>query len=193
MFLILLLVAVGLLAFYLARRDFDKKTADATRGLSTKAKDVGGNLQDRVKNMTGQNQGKPEAFIAWASGPGQKELPEEFNSWFAGLPADEQKAFSKALANYVDSLGMSLAALTSGRLDKQPDFKSVFVETLVIYSSAYRKIAEAKAKPEAQEAKTEVNAEVEATEQPAGEIQPAEKARSRRSSDTPLETAPAAS
>ena len=189
MFLILLLVAVGLLAYYLARRDFDKKTADATRGISSKAKDVGGNLQGRVKNLTGQNQGKPEAFIAWAIGPGQKDLPEEFNTWFVGLPANEQKAFAKALANYVDSLGMSLAALTSGSLDKQPDFKSVFVETLVIYSSAYRKIAEAKAKPAAQE----VKADEKTTEQPVGEIQPAEKARSRRSNEPQMEAAPVTS
>jgi hypothetical protein len=189
MILILFLVAVALAAYYLARRNVDKKTVEATRGLSSKAVEVGGNLQNRVKDWTGQNQGKPEAFIAWATGPGKQDLPEDFNAWFAGIDDKEKKSFSKALANYVDSLGMSLAALTSGRLDKQPDFKSVFVETLVIYSSAYRKIADAKAKPEAkaEQPKAEEN------DAPAGEIKAAEKARSRRGSDTPMEAAPAAS
>jgi hypothetical protein len=189
MILILFLVAVALAAYYLARRDFDKKTAEATRGISSKAKEFGGDLQDRVKDLTGQNQGKPEAFIAWATGPGKQDLPEDFSSWFSGLDVGEKKSFSKALGQYVDGLGLSLAALTSGRLDKQPDFKSVFVETLVIYSSAYRKIAEAKAKPEVKGEQ----AQVEDSDAPAGEIQPAEKARSRRGTDSPLEAAPAAS
>jgi hypothetical protein len=189
MILILVLVAVALAAYYLARRDVDKKTVEATRGISSKAVKVGGDLQSRVKDLTGQNQGKPKDFIAWATGPGKQNLPEDFNTWFAGLDSGEKKSFSKALASYVDGLGLSLAALTSGRLDKQPDFKSVFVETLVIYSSAYRKIAEAKAKPEAKAESTEA---VEDPDTPAGEIKPAEKARSRRGSDSPLEAAPAA-
>jgi hypothetical protein len=190
MILILFLVAVALAAYYLARRDVDKKTIEATRGIPSKASKVGGDLRDRVKDLTGQKQGKPEDFIAWATGPGKQDLPEDFNTWFSVLDRGEKKSFSKALANYVDGLGMSLAALTSGRLDKQPDFKSVFVETLVIYSSAYRKIAEAKAKPEV---KPEQPEEVEDPNSPASEIQPAEKARSRRGSDAPLEATPAAS
>ena len=189
MILILLLAGVTVLAYYLAKRDFDKRTAEATRGLSTQAKKVGSDLQDKVKNMTGQSQGKPEDFIAWATGQGKKDLPDEFNTWFGSLGEADKKSFSKSLANYVDSLGMSLAALTSGRLDKQPDFKSVFVETLVIYSSAYRKIAEAKAKPEN-------NPDPNKTEKgdpAAGEIKPAEKAPSRRSTEPQMEPAPAAS
>jgi len=189
MFLILLLVAVAVLAYYLAKRDFDKRTVDATRGLSTQAKKVGGDLQDKVKSITGQNQGKPEDFIAWATGPGKEELPEDFNTWFGSLDEADKKSFSKALANYVDSLGMSLAALTSGRLNKQPDFKSVFVETLVIYSSAYRKIAEAKAKPE----KDSDQSETDKGDPAAGEIKPAEKAPSRRSVEPQMDAAPAAS
>jgi len=188
MFLIILLVAVGVLAYYLARRDFDKKTADATRDISSKAKELGGDLQVRVKDITGQSKGKPEAFIAWASGPGLQDLPQDFNEWFASLNPSEKKTFSKALANYVDGLGMSLAALTSGQLDKQPDFKSVFVETLVIYSSAYRKIAEAKKKPDAQAEKAEAESDTASEE-----IKPAEKARSRRNSEPQMEATPAAS
>jgi hypothetical protein len=189
MFLILLLVAVGILAYYLAKRDFDKRTVDATRGLTTQAKKVGDDLQGKVKSVTGQGQGKPEDFIAWATGPGKKELPEDFNNWFGSLDLAEQKSFSKALANYVDSLGMSLAALTSGRLDKQADFKSVFIETLVIYSSAYRKIAEAKAKPE----NNPDQKEAEKDDPKAGEIKPAEKAPSRRATEPQMDPAPAAS
>jgi hypothetical protein len=186
MILILLLVAVGFLAYYLARRDVDKKTVEASRGISAKAKAVGGDFQGRVKAMTGK--GKPEDFIAWAAGPGAQELPEDFNNWFSGLSEADKKSFSKALAEYVDSLGMSLTTLTSGRIDQQPDFKSVFVETLVIYSSAYRKIAEAKNKPEKAKAPTTDNSEA----QP-GEIKPAEKAPSRRAVEPQMEAAPSAS
>jgi hypothetical protein len=190
MILILILVAVALAAYYLARRDVDKKTVEATRGISSKAIKVGGDLQNRVRDLTGQNQGKPEDFIAWVTGPGKQDLPEDFSIWFASLDGGEKKSFSKALANYVDGLGMSLAALTSGRLNQQPDFKSVFVETLVIYSSAYRKIAEAKEKTESTAEESEAK---NASDAPVGEIQPAEKARSRRGSESPMEAAPAAS
>lgn len=189
MILILGLILVAVLAYFLARRDFDKNTVEASRGLTVKAKEIGGDLQGRVKSATGQGQGKPEDFIAWAEGSGKKDLPEDFNSWFAGLNDQEKKSFSKALANYADSLGMSLAALSSGRLDSQPDFKSVFVETLVIYSSAYRKIAEAKTKSADEDGKEDAS-----KDQPAeGEIKPAEKARSRRSPDSTVEAAPAVS
>jgi hypothetical protein len=186
MILILLLVAVGFLAYYLARRDFDKKTVEASRGISAKAKAVGGDVQGRVKDITGR--GKTEDFIAWATGPGAQDFPEEFNNWFGGLSDADKKSFSKALAEYVDSLGMSLTALTSGRLDKQTDFKKVFVETLVIYSSAYRKIAEAKTKPEKVE-----ESEAENQENKSGEIKPAEKAPSRRTLEPQMESAPSAS
>lgn len=184
MILIILLVAVGVLAYYLARRDFDKKTVEVSRGFSTKAKAVGDDVQGRVKGLTGK--GKPEDFIAWVAGPGAQELPEEFKIWFTELPDTEKKSFSKALAEYVDSLGMNLNALTSGRIDQQPDFKSVFVETLVIYSSAYRKIAEAKNKPKSTD-------ESGADKTDGGEIKPAEKVRSRRVAEPQMESAPAAS
>lgn len=183
MILLILLVAVGVLAYFLARRDIDKKTVEASRGFTTKAKAVGGDVQDRVKGLTGK--GKSEDFIAWVAGPGAQVLPEDFKTWFSSLSESDKKAFSKSLAEYVDSLGMNLTALTSGRIDQQPDFKSVFVETLVIYSSAYRKIAEAKNKPKAEEPAAD-NPE-------AGEIKPAEKARSRRTVEPQMESAPAAS
>ncbi len=187
MILIILLTAVAVGAYYLAQRNFDQKTVEATRGISTKAKEVGGDLQDRVKDLTGQGQGKPEAFIAWATGPGKQDLPEDFNTWFASLDQSEKKNFSKALGNYVDSLGMNLVSLTRGSLDKQPDFKSVFVETLVIYSSAYRKVAEAKAKPE----KNGEESSEEKSDNTNGELKSAEKARSRRGVEPQTEAAPA--
>jgi hypothetical protein len=196
MYLILILVGVAVLAYYLAKRNFDKKTIEASKSVANKAKDVGGDLGDRAKVVGGGVQerikgqsGQSQAFITWATGPGKADLPGDFNEWFAGLDADQKKAFGKALAEYVDSLGMSLTTLTSGRLDKQPDFKSVFVETLVIYSNAYRKIAKAKNKQEENAEVTENNAEADQ----AGEMKPAEKAPSRRSSEPVMEAAPAAS
>lgn len=196
MYLILLLAGVAVLAYYLARRNFDKKTIEASKTAANKAKDVGGDLgnrakvvgggvQERIKGLSGQGQ----AFVTWASGPGKADLPADFNEWFASQDNDQKKAFGKALAEYVDSLGMSLTTLTSGRIDKQPDFKSVFVETLVIYSNAYRKIAKAKTKQEEKTESSENNTDTD----PSGEIKPAEKAPSRRSTEPAMEATPAAS
>lgn len=191
MTLLILVVAVGFLAYYLARRDVDKKAVDASRSLSTKAKDVGEDVGLRLKDLTGQGKGRPQDFISWVNGPGKADLPQDFLDWFAALTPSQQKDFSKAAVNYVDSLGMSLTALTSGRLDSQPDFKKVFVETLVIYSNAYRKIAEAKTRPEEKSGEDDGKEPEQAA--PAPEVPVAEKARSRRSADLPLENAQPAS
>jgi hypothetical protein len=176
MILFLGLVLIGVVAYFLARRDFDRKTIKASRELTGKAKELGGDLQARVKSVSGQAQAKPDAFITWVDGPGESQLPKDFLAWFSSLDQPDQKSFIKSLENYVDSLGMSLPALTSGRLDKQPEFKKVFIETLVVYSDTYRKIAAAKEKPaQASETKTEPQpGEFEA------EVKPAEKATSRR-------------
>lgn len=189
MALLLLLILVGVVAYFLARRDLDKQAAKATRDLTSKAKNMGEDVQMRFKDLTGQGTTRSDAFIRWVEGPGKADLPADFLEWFGSLTNEEKKAFSRGANNYVDGLGMSLASLTSGRLDSQPDFKKVFVETLVIYSNAYRKVVEAKSKTKET---TSQESDKEADSAPE-EVPVAEKARSRRGTDAPLEASPSAS
>lgn len=188
MFLILLLVLVAVLGYYLARWNLDQKASDAAQTLTTKAVEVGSDVGDRVTNLTRREKKQAAGFITWANGPGAKDLPADFASWWGSQSAAGQKKFSEALASYADGLGLKLSELTSGRLDSQPEYKSVFVETLVIYSNAYRKVAKAKNQP-----KTPASDDGgEAAQAPAAEMQPAEKARSRRSQGAQPEPTPSA-
>lgn len=188
MFLILLLVLIAVLGYYLARWNFDRKASQAAQSLSSKAVEVGGDVQKGVIKLTRREKKTAAGFVTWANGPGTQDLPADFNSWWSSQSVDEQKAFSEALTDYTDGLGLKLVELTSGRLDNQPEYKSVFVETLVIYSNAYRKVAKAKDQP-----KTAASKEAgDTASAPAAEMQPAEKAPSRRSQGGQAEPAPSA-
>lgn len=119
---------------------------------------------------------QPVALRVWAAGAGAALLPEEFTLWLASLSEEKAAAFQRALEVHAANLGYELGPLTRGEMDIVPERRRVFVESIVIYSHAYRKLAEEtkEAPKKVEEAQGEANS---------ASHQPAEKAVSRRKAE----------
>jgi hypothetical protein len=182
--LILLVLVFGLLGFLLGGSRLGKKVDHATEQLTLTTGKVADNLENRWRSLfKGPRRG--ENFRSWALGVGASLFPDEFKDWLKGLSVSEAQEFTTALGEYGKSLGLNLTNLVDGSLDKEPILRQVFVEAVVVYSSAYRKAKTARQQLEARDAKK--------TAAPEGEIKPAEKSASRRAVGSQPEANEAAS
>jgi hypothetical protein len=176
--LILILLAVVLIGFLLARSRYSKNVDEATGTVVSTSKDLASKTGDLWRKQFAKGQ-YADGLRGWAAtGPATNELPEDFKSWLAGLSDKEAQAFTKELFNYLSGLGYDLPKLVSGEITLAPPQRQVFVETIVVYSQAYRKAKDAQKQAEAEKG-TEAPQPVESQD---GK-QPAEKSVSRRKSD----------
>jgi len=176
--LILILLAVGLIGFLLARSQYSKNVDKATDQVVSTSKDLADKTEDLWRKQFAKGK-YADGLRSWAAGPGADELPADFKSWLAGLSDKEAQAFTKELFNYLSGLGYDLPKLISGEIVMAPPQRQVFVETIVVYSQAYRKAKDAhkQAEPEASTSAPEGQAAPQDTKQPA------EKTLSRRKGD----------
>ena len=144
MSLLFLVIIFAIVGYLLANSQVGDQVDDAANQIAHRSRDWW------KKNQPGQR--KPEAlsFRRWALQQSRGVFPPEFNQWLASLSEEEARAFETSLAEYAGSLGFKLDELVEDGLDRQPMMKQVFVETIVIYSPAYRKAKEAQQKAEKQ-------------------------------------------
>jgi hypothetical protein len=172
--LLILVLSVALVGYFLARGDIGHASARVVEAIKTP-----------FKNLFSPKEKASDPLKAWAAGADVGLLPEDFKAWLHGLSESESRAFTRSLNEYAGSLKIDLATLFDGRMDSRPEMKRVFVETIVIYSNAYRKVAEARAEAEGKKVEEPTK---DGGEQPANDKQPAEKAKSRRSAGASSES-----
>jgi hypothetical protein len=169
--LIILVLIFAVLGYFLGVSRFGKQVDRATEQLTLTTGKVADNLEGRWKSFIKRPQ-PGEFFRNWVASAGASLFPDEFKAWLKSLSSQEAREFTSALGEYSNSLGFSLNKLVDGGLDQEPILRQVFVEAVVVYSSAYRKAKTALQQSEAKEAKKAPLLE--------GEAKPAEKSASRR-------------
>ncbi len=182
--LIILVLVFAVLGYFLGISRLGKQVDRATEQLTLTTGKMADSLENRWKSLTKRSQAD-DFFRKWAFGAGASLFPDEFITWLKSLTVQESQEFTTALGEYSNSLGFKLTELVDGSLDREPIMRQVFVEAVVVYSSAYRKAKTARQQSEAKESKK--------TPQPEGEIKPAEKSASRRAAGSQPETNEAAS
>jgi hypothetical protein len=182
--LIILVLVFAVLGYLLGVSRLGKQVDRATEQLTLTTGKMADSLDSRWKSIFKRS--KPGDFFRnWVSGVGASLFPEDFKAWLKGLTVQEAREFTTALGEYSNSLSFSLKQLVDGGLDQEPILRQVFVEAVVVYSSAYRKAKTARQQSEAKESKK--------APQPESEIKPAEKSASRRAAGSQPETNEAAS
>lgn len=177
MYLLSLLILTALTGYLLAIGGFGRKVDQRASSLRARTTRWADRTEDRWRALF-TRRADSNAFRAWALGGGAGLLPQEFRHWLAGLSDEEAQHFSMALDEYANSLGFSIRKLVEGELDHDPRMRQVFVEAVVVYSPAYRKVRKAQqAAEEAEQAAAEAEQAAAEAEQKA-----AEKAPSRRKS-----------
>ncbi len=182
--LIILVLVFAVLGYFLAVSRLGKKVDHATEQLTLSTGKMADSLENRWNSLFKRTQ-PGEKFRSWVAGPGASMFPDEFKVWLKGLSEQEAREFATALGEYSKTLGFNLTQLVDGGLDQDPIMRQVFVEAVVVYSSAYRKAKTARQQSEAKELKKAPESE--------GEIKPAEKSASRRAAGSQPETNEAAS
>lgn len=170
MYLLTLALLSAAVGYLLATGRFGRRMDETTGRVRTTTARWISNIGDQWKGLFNR-QAQADAFRAWALGSGASLLPDDFKKWLAGLTAGEAQDFSRALGEYADSLGFSLASLVEGGLDHDPRMRQVFVEAIVVYSPAYRKV---------RKAQEQAQVEAEKTAAREADVKAAEKAPSRR-------------
>jgi hypothetical protein len=174
MYLLTLVILSLALGYLLATEGSWRGLKGTTRKLRHTPARWSEQVEERWKALF-SHMGRTDAFQCWVLDGGASLFPADFRAWVAGLSDDEARRFSLAVGEYANSLGFSLRKLIEGEYDRDPMLRQVFVETVVVYSPAYRKARQAQ--EQAREAAQK------AAEQPVahnGAAQPAEKVASRR-------------
>lgn len=171
MYLLTLALLCAAMGYLLATGRFGRRVDETTRRVRSQTRLRLNRIEDRF-NALFRRPASADAFRAWALGSGAGQFPADFKSWLAGLSEAEAHDFSRALDEYAASLGFSLGRLVEGGLDHDPIMRQVFVEAIVVYSPAYRKVRKAQ-----QQAADEAEKN---TPPPQAEVQAAEKTPSRR-------------
>jgi hypothetical protein len=136
--LILLILIFAGVGYLIGASRFGKRVEDTTGQLTQTSGRAVDNFKRRWR-MVFKKAPKEEYFRDWVAGTGASLFPEEFKAWLMSLSPQECRAFTSALNEYSNSLGFSLTTLVNGGLDQDPMLRQVFVEAVVVYSSAYRK------------------------------------------------------
>jgi hypothetical protein len=182
MWLILLLVAAGVVGYFFARSRFSKPVEDTASKVGTATVETTKENSGKASSWWQKQFGRGDVsdpLRVWAAGAGATQLPEDFKSWLAGLSEEEAKAFAKSLYDYGKGLGYDFDKLVDGSLGSQPAKMQVYVEAVVVYSQAYRKAKQAQ--KESETAKAEASAASNSSDGKTA----AEKSASRRKSDAP--------
>jgi hypothetical protein len=182
--LIILILIFAVLGYLVGASRFGKRVDRTTERLTINTGKVASNLESRWNSIFKRSE-TGEVFRKWVAESGTSLFPEEFKTWLKNLSAQEAREFTAALSEYSNSLGFRLSELIEGGLDKDPILRQVFVEAIVVYSSAYRKAKTAQQQSEEKESKKKPQLE--------GEIKPAEKSASHRAVGSQPETNEAAS
>jgi hypothetical protein len=182
--LIILVLVFAVLGYFLGVSRIGKQVDRATERLTENTGKLADNLESRWKALF-KRPSSGDFFRNWVAGSGASLFPDEFKDWLKGLSEQEAREFTNALGEYSKSLGFNLTQLVEGGLDQEPILRQVFVEAVVVYSSAYRKAKTAHQQSEANESNK--------APQPESEIKPAEKNASRRAVGSQPETNEAAS
>jgi hypothetical protein len=147
MYLLSLVILFALLGYIFATSSWGRKLDDAVDRAAAPVRRRTRPLADGWNRLFSRTPQHGE-FRAWALGVGAAQLPAELKSWLAGLSEEEAHQFHLSLEEYADSLGFKLSDLVDGSLDRDPMMRQVFVETIVVYSPAYRKARQAREKAE---------------------------------------------
>lgn len=177
--LIILILVFAVLGYLVGVSRFGKQVDRATEQLTQNTGKMAGNFGNRWKSLF-KRPDAGEVFRKWVAGSGASLFPEEFKTWLKELSPQEAREFTAALGEYSNSLGFKVNELVEGGLDREPILRQVFVEAIVVYSSAYRKAKTAHQQSEEKESKKAPQLE--------GEIKPAEKSGSRRAVGSQPET-----
>jgi hypothetical protein len=169
--LIILVLVFAVLGYILGISRLGKQVDRATEQLTLTTGKMADNLESRWKSWFKRPQ-SGESFRNWVAGAGASLFPDEFKAWLKSQSVHDAREFATALGEYSNSLGFSLKKLVAGGLDQEPILRQVFVEAVVVYSSAYRKAKTALQQSEAKDAKK--------ASQPESETKPAEKSASHR-------------
>ena len=181
MTLLLFIIIAVVIGYFFARSKFSQSIDDTAARVASSSRSWTGRADDWWQaNVRKRSLVVP--FKEWAAGPGSDLLPEEFNSWLAGLSDKEAAEFTQSLASYSSDLGYSLKDLVEDEYANKPAMMSVYVEAIVVYSQEFRKAKEVEEVPE----KTEED------QPPAKKAKPAAKQSSRRRRKPSTETSEAA-
>jgi hypothetical protein len=182
--LIILVLVFAVLGYFLGVSRLGKQVDRATEQLTLTTGKMADSLESRWKSIFKRSQ-PGDFFRNWVFGAGASLFPDEFKTWLKSLTEQQAQEFTAALGEYSNSLGFKLKELVDGGLDREPILRQVFVEAVVVYSSAYRKAKTARQQSEVKDSKK--------ADQPESEIKPAEKSASRRAAGSQPETNEAAS
>jgi len=147
MYLLFLLVLFAAIGYFLAGSRLGDKVDQTTDKLSTSSRNWADRVEDKFSTMINKRT-KKDSFRVWVAGPGSESFLDEFKIWLAGLSDQEAQSFSHGLEDYANGLGFNLHMLMEGSLDRQPVLRQVFVETIVVYSQAFRKAKQARKEAE---------------------------------------------
>ncbi len=183
MYLLFLLILFAALGYFLANSKFGDRVDKATGKLTTSTQSWADRVEDQIRGLVVRRLPK-ESFQNWVAGPGASLFPEDFKSWLASLSEQEARAFTRSLADYANGLGYNLSQLVQGSYNRQPAFRQVFVEAVVVYSQAFRKAKQARQEAKAAEEEPS-GAEAET---PGDGNKPAGKHAARPKNNAPAET-----
>ena len=186
MYLLLLLAIFLVVGYLLADSRLGNKVDQATEGVTATSRSWADRLEDSVSGFFRRRK-RAEDYRAWAT-ESDSAFPNDYKVWLAGLTDDEAVAYYKTLAGYTRGLGYSLENLVDGGIDQDPMLRQVFVETIVVYSDAFRKAR--KALRDAQESKAK---SADGRIASGDGKQPARKRASRRKQEPAAEVPEAAS
>jgi hypothetical protein len=146
MYLLSLFVLFMLAGWILATSRFSKPIDEATDSVAARIRGFGQALRRRWQALFGRAapRSRDDDFRRYALGLGAPFFPADLKTWLAGLSEGEARSFQRSLSEYSQSLGLRLAELVDGSLDRDPIMRQVFVEAIVVYSPAYRKARQAK-------------------------------------------------
>lgn len=184
--LLIILIAAGVVGYFLSRSRYSENIEQTTSQISETSE----SMLERSKNWLGARFGRGGAkdkFVSWATGAGSDYFPQEFKDWLKDLTPEEAKRFTNALASYAEGLNFDIDELVSGDMQNKPALMQIFVEAVVVYSHEYRKAQEAQTEAN-QDEKEKVSQKKAAEASPADGKAVAEKQPSRRKGaveDTP--------
>ncbi len=178
--LLILLAAFAVAGYLIGLSRFGREADRATEH----AAEISGSWAERIGtawNSTFRRRSLDEEFRRWISSQPADRFPESERLYLQGLSSAELHDFVKSLDEFSSGLGFSLKKLLQGGMDGDPRLRTVFVEAISVYSSAYRKArgaqreAESNPMPDAKAAEA-----AKAAESTGDGKSPAEKAVSRR-------------
>jgi len=159
MYLFLLLVIFAVLGYLIAKSRIGDKVDQTAGSIYDSSREFTNKSIGRWSSYFNRRQ-REINFLTWMRSDGTDLLPEEFMNWLIGLTDGEANDFYNDLTIFTRGFGLNIESLVNGGLDQDPVMRQVFVETIVIYSDAYRKAKNAQDRARAHESE-KTNKELE--------------------------------